>query len=83
MYLIIRRSKYSPGVADDYRVEGTSDYLEGAQELLAAHNVINKNKNVSFSIVDFNQPLILTDEVKDSKQLKFKFDRYDHPESFK
>ena len=83
MYLIIRRSKYSHGVADDYRVEGTSDYLEGAQELLAAHNVINKNKNVSFSIVDFNQPLILTDEVKDSKQLKFKFDRYDHPESFK
>ena len=64
MYLIIRRSKYSHGVADDYRVEGTSDYLEGAQELLAAHNVINKNKHVSFSIVDFNQPLILTDEVK-------------------
>ena len=64
MYLIIRRSKYSHGVADDYRVEGTSDYLEGAQELLAAHNVINKNKNVSFSIVDFNQPLVLTDEVK-------------------
>ena len=64
MYLIIRRSKYSHGVADDYRVEGTSDYLEGAQELLAAHNVINKNKDVSFSIVDFNQPLILTDEVK-------------------
>ena len=64
MYLIIRRSKYSHGVADDYRVEGTSDYLEGAQELLAAHNVINKNKNDSFSIVDFNQPLILTDEVK-------------------
>ena len=64
MYLIIRRSKYSHGVADDYRVEGTSDYLEGAQELLAAHNVINKNKNVSFSIVDFNQPLKLTDEVK-------------------
>ena len=64
MYLIIRRSKYSHGVADDYRVEGTSDYLEGAQELLAAHNVINKDKNVSFSIVDFNQPLILTDEVK-------------------
>ena len=67
MYLIIRRSKYSHGVADDYRVEGTSDYLEGAQELLAAHNVINKNKNVSFSIVDFNQPLILTDEVKQMK----------------
>ena len=77
MYLIIRRSKYSHGVADDYRVEGTSDYLEGAQELLAAHNVINKNKHVSFSIVDFNQPLILTDEVKDSKQLKFKFEGYD------
>ena len=77
MYLIIRRSKYSHGVADDYRVEGTSDYLEGAQELLAAHNVINKNKNVSFSIVDFNQPLILTDEVKDSNQLKFKFEGYD------
>jgi hypothetical protein len=70
MYLIIRRSKYSHGVADDYRVEGTSDYLEGAQELLAAHNVINKNKSVSFSIVNMEEPLVLTDEIKDSKQLE-------------
>ena len=48
------------------------DFIEGSH-----HKIINKNKNVSFSIVDFNQPLILTDEVKDSKQLKFKFEGYD------
>ena len=69
MYLIIKHIKYET-MTDDYVVAGTSDYLEGAQELLDAHNVINKNKNVSFSIVDFNQPLILTDEVKDSKQME-------------
>ena len=63
MYLMIKHQKYDH-FNDDYTVAGTSDYLEGAQELLAAHNVINKNKHVSFSIVDFNQPLILTDEVK-------------------
>ena len=38
MYLIIKHIKYET-MTDDYVVEGTSDYLEGAQELLEAHNV--------------------------------------------
>ncbi len=76
MSLIIKHQMYDH-FNDDYTVAGTSDYLEGAQELLDAHKIINKNKNILFSIVDLDEPLILTDEVKDSKQLKFKFEGYD------
>ena len=69
MYLIIKHYKYET-MTDDYIVVGTSDYLEGANELLDAHRIINKKKSVSFSIVNMDEPLILTDEVKDSKQLE-------------
>ena len=56
---------------DDYIVAGTSDYLEGANELLDAHKIINKNKNILFSIVNLDEPLLLTDEVKgNSKQME-------------
>ena len=69
MYLIIKHIKYET-MTDDYVVAGTSDYLEGANELLDAHRIINKNKSISFSIVNLDEPLIMTDEVKDSKQLE-------------
>ena len=55
---------------DDYIVAGTSDYLEGANELLEAHKIINKNKSITFSIVNMQEPLLLTDEIKDSNQLE-------------
>ena len=69
MYLIIKHIKYET-MTDDYVVAGTLDYLEGANELLDAHRIINKNKSISFSIVNLDEPLILTDEIKDSKQLE-------------
>mgnify|MGYP003128654085 FL=1 len=70
MYLIIKHQKYDH-FNDDYTVAGTSDYLEGAQELLDAHRIINKNKNILFSIVNLDEPLLLTDEVKgNSKQME-------------
>ena len=70
MYLIIKHQKYDH-FNDDYTVAGTSDYLEGAQELLEAHKIINKNKNILFSIVNVEEPLLLTDEVKgNSKQME-------------
>ena len=69
MYLIIKHIKYET-LNDDYIVAGTSDYLEGANELLEAHKIINKNKSITFSIVNMQEPLLLTDEIKDSKQLE-------------
>jgi len=70
MYLIIKHIKYET-MTDDYIVAGTSDYLEGANELLDAHRIINKNKNISFSIVNMEEPLVLTDEIKDNpKQME-------------
>ena len=64
MYLIIKKTNYGHGVESSFSVAGTSDYKEGAKELLAAHNVINKNKNVSFKIVNFDEPLLLTKEME-------------------
>ena len=64
MYLIIKKTIYGHDIEPSFNVVGTSDYKEGAHELLAAHNVINKNKNVSFKIVNFDEPLKLTEEVE-------------------
>ena len=65
MYLIIKKTNYGHGVESSYNVVGTSDYGQGANELLAAHMTINnKNKNVSFKIVNFDEPLLLTEEME-------------------
>ena len=65
MYLIIKKTNYGHGVESSFSVEGTSDYEEGAKELLDAHETINnKNKNVSFKIVNFDEPLLLTEEME-------------------
>ena len=64
MYLIIKKTNYGAGVESSYNVAGTSDYKEGAKELLAAHETINKSKNVSFKIVNFDEPLLLTKEME-------------------
>ena len=65
MYLIIKKTNYGHGVESSYNVVGTSDYGQGAKELLDAHETINnKNKNVSFKIVNFDEPLLLTKEME-------------------
>ena len=53
MYLIIKHQKYDH-FSDDYTVAGTSDYLEGANELLEAHKIINKNKSITFTVVNLD-----------------------------
>ena len=64
MYLIIKKTNYGHGVESSFSVAGTSDYKEGAKELLDAHKTINKSKNVSFKIVNFDEPLLLTEELE-------------------
>ena len=65
MYLIIKKTNYGAGIESSFSVAGTSDYKEGAKELLDAHETINnKNKNVSFKIVNFDEPLLLTKEME-------------------
>ena len=64
MYLIIKKTNYGHGVESSFSVAGTSDYKEGAKELLDAHETINKSKNVSFKIVNFDEPLLLTKEME-------------------
>ena len=64
MYLIIKKTNYGPNIESSFNVAGTSDYKEGAKELLDAHKTINKSKNVSFKIVNFDEPLLLTKEME-------------------
>jgi hypothetical protein len=65
MYLIIKKTTYGHDIEPSFNVVGTSDYKEGAHELLDAHETINnKNKNVSFKIVNFDEPLLLTKEME-------------------
>ena len=64
MYLIIKKTNYGHGVESSFSVAGTSYYKEGAKELLDAHKTINKSKNVSFKIVNFDEPLLLTEELE-------------------
>ena len=64
MYLIIKKTNYGHGVESSFSVAGTCDYKEGAKELLDAHKTINKRKNVSFKIVNFDEPLLLTKEME-------------------
>ena len=73
MYLIIKKTNYGLGVEPSFSVAGTSDYKEGAKELLDAHETINnKNKNVSFKIVNFDEPLLLTKLDKRIEELETK-----------
>ena len=73
MYLIIKKTNYGHGVESSFSVAGTSDYKEGAKELLDAHETINnKNKNVSFKIVNFDEPLLLTKLDKRIEELETK-----------
>ena len=64
MYLIIKKTTYGHDIEPSFSVKGTSDYKEGAKELLDAHKTINKSKNVSFKIVNFDEPLLLTKEME-------------------
>ena len=62
MYLIIKEIKLSN--TSIYNVVSFTDNLDKANDMLQGYNLIEKEKNVVYSIVKYEQPLKLTKEME-------------------
>ena len=63
MYLILKHCKYSNNLEDDFYIVGSSEDIKNANRLLNAHNTINKKDHISYSILNYEPPLILKKDV--------------------
>ena len=61
MYLIIKETKFTNESL--YHVVSFTDNLDKANDMLQGYNLIEKDDNVVYSIVKYEQPLILEREV--------------------
>ncbi len=62
MYLILKEIKLSN--TSIYNVVSFTDNLDKANDMLQGYNLIEKEKNVVYSIVKYEQPLKLTKEME-------------------
>ena len=62
MYLIIKEIKLSN--TSIYNVVSFTDNLDKANDMLQGYNLIEKEENVVYSIVKYEQPLKLTKEME-------------------
>ena len=62
MYLIIKEVKLSN--TSIYNVVSFTDNLDKANDMLQGYNLIEKEKDVVYSIVKYEQPLKLTKEME-------------------
>ena len=62
IYLIIKEIDYE-NMDNSYRVMDFAKDMDKANDMLQGYNLIEKSKDVSYSIVKYEQPLILTKEV--------------------
>ena len=62
MYLIIKEVKLSN--SSIYNVVSFTDNLDKANDMLQGYNLINKNENVIYTLVKYEQPLKLTKEME-------------------
>ena len=61
IYLIIKETKFTNESL--YHVVSFTDNLDKANDMLQGYNLKNKEKRVVYSIVKYEQPLILEREV--------------------
>ena len=62
MYLIIKEINYE-NMDNTYRVMDWTHNVDKANDMLQGYNLIEKENNVSYSIVKYEQPLKLEREV--------------------
>ena len=62
MYLIIKEVKLSN--TSIFNVVSFTDNLDKANDMLQGYNLIEKDKDVVYSIVKYEQPLKLTKEME-------------------
>jgi hypothetical protein len=63
MYLILKQVKYESNLEDDFYIVGRAENIKNANRLLNAHNTINTKEYITYSILNYEPPLILKDEV--------------------
>jgi hypothetical protein len=63
MYLIIQETKFANLDSVYYVCNFTTD-LDKANDMLQGYNLINKKEDVVYSIVKYEQPLILKKEME-------------------
>ncbi len=62
-YLIIKEHIYE-GLSNSYFVVNQTNNLDKANDMLQGYNLINKtNKDILYSIIKYESPLVLTEEV--------------------
>ena len=62
MYLIIKEVKLSN--SSIYNVVSFTDNLDKANDMLQGYNLIEKDKDVIYTLVKYEQPLKLTKEME-------------------
>ena len=50
-------------INDSYDIVSATDNLDEANNKVQGYRMINEDKNISFSILKYEQPLVLTEEV--------------------
>ena len=63
MYLILKQVKYEGNLEDDFYIVGRAENIKNANRLLNAHNTINTKEYITYSILNYEPPLILKEEV--------------------
>ena len=61
-YLILKHTPYEY-INDSYDIVSATDNLDEANNKVQGYRMINEDKNISFSILKYEPPLILTEEV--------------------
>ena len=62
MYLILKHTPYEY-IKDSFDIVSTTDNFDEANNRLQGYQLIDEDKSVSYSILKYEQPLILTKEV--------------------
>ena len=63
MYLIIEETKFD-SIDNIYQVKNFSNDIDKANDMLQGYNLINKQNNVIYTLVKYEQPLILKKEME-------------------
>ena len=63
MYLIIQETTFQ-NVDSVFQVINFTNDIDKANDMLQGYNLINKNENVIYTLVKYEQPLKLTKEME-------------------
>ena len=62
MYLILQETTFK-NIDSLYNVINFTNDLDKANDMLQGYKLVEKNKNVSYTILKYEKPLVLTKEV--------------------